>query len=296
MQIKEQNLGLMYGAMTYLMWGLFPIYFKLLGSVKSSEILANRIFWASVFLFLLIKFRKKGRNLKLILLNKKTTISLITAGFFVCSNWGIYIYAVNTDRILETSLGYFINPLMSMILGAIILKERLNKVGKISVFIVVIAISVQIYSLGKLPLISLMLPATFAIYGVIKKRLSVPTIEGLFVETCFLAIFAFLYIIIFGDVLRVNFGFSLNGLLLILSGLVTMVPLLTFNEAALRIKLITLGFLQYISPSISMLVAIFIYGEELSIYKLISFILIWFSLILVSLDAIIHLKKGEKCQ
>ncbi|MCI6988517.1 MAG: EamA family transporter RarD [Campylobacter sp.] len=294
MQIKEQNLGLIYGVMTYLMWGLFPIYFKLLNEVNSLEILASRIFWASAFLFLLIKLKKKSRNLKLILLNKKITISLIVAGIFVCSNWGIYIYAVNTDRILETSLGYFINPLMSMLLGAIILKERLSKVGKISVCIVVIAIAVQIYSLGKLPLISLTLPVTFAIYGVIKKRLSVPTIEGLFIETCFLSVFALFYIVIFGDVLRVNFGFSLNGLLLVSSGLVTMIPLLTFNEAALRIKLITLGFLQYISPSISMLVAIFIYGEELNIYKLISFLLIWFSLILVSTDGIIHFKKGEK--
>lgn len=281
----ETKIGLMTGISTFVMWGLFPIYFKLLQDLSAVEILAHRMFWSMIFVFLFILFSKKFHSLKRYLLNKKVVLTLTLSGIFVSLNWGIYIYAVNSNQVLEASLGYFINPLMYMILGAVFFKEIPSKLGKVAIFIVFLAILIQVVALGKLPLISILLPTLFAIYGLIKKKLMVPSLEGLFIETFLLSILAFCYILFIQNNGSGHFDFGKIGLLLTFSGFVTVLPLITFNIAATRLKFSTVGFLQYISPTMTTTLAIFLYKEEFSIYKLISFVLIWISIALVTIDS-----------
>ena len=289
---NSQTTALILGISTFVMWGVFPIYFKMLEHASALEVLAHRIIWSVVFLLIFIKYKNRIRNLQEIIHNKKTLKTLFITGLFIASNWGIYIYAVNSDQILESGLGYFINPLFSMLLGAIFLKERLNLAGKISVFLVFIAIAIQIYSLGKLPFISIILPASFAIYGLLKKKLSVPSMEGLFVETMLLFPFALLYGLFLCGSGSAEFGLNRFAPIFIFSGIVTVLPLITFNLAAQKLSLSTLGFMQYISPTMQILIAVFMYGENLDFYKIISFIIIWIGIAIVSIDNLKGAKNG----
>lgn len=285
MNSKNNLSGLIIGIITFVMWGFFPIYFKLIQNVSATEILAHRVIWACVFLFLLLRFLGRLKNVRRIVLVRKAFFMLMLSGAFIALNWGVYIWAINNGQILESSLGYFINPLMSMLLGALILKEHLNLVAKFSIFIVFCAVCIQIYALGSLPIISLILPASFAIYGLIKKKVVVPAMEGLFIETLAVSVVAFAYVGFLQSSGEGHFGLSLNGFLLFFSGVVTILPLITFNMAANRLRLSTLGFLQYISPTMQAILAVVIYGESLDSYKVISFVMIWLGILIVSIDA-----------
>ena len=284
---KEQK-GIAFALSTFFMWGVFPIYFKLLADVGAVQVLAHRILWSAIILFGLLYFSSKLRQVFRLLSIKKVALNLLASGVLISINWGVFIWAVERGQILETSLGYFINPLFSILLGAIFLKERLSKASKISLFIVVIAICVQIYDLGSLPFISLILPASFAFYGLIRKKVRVPSIHGLFVETMLTLPFALGFLLYLWSVGEARLDFDSTGFLLAFSGVVTILPLLTFNSAAKYLRLSTLGFFQYLSPSISFLVAIFLYNEPLGMLKLASFMLIWASL---AINIIYNLKK-----
>ena len=241
-----------------------------------------------MILFALLYFSSKLRQVFRLLSLKKVALNLLASGVLISINWGVFIWAVERGQILETSLGYFINPLFSILLGAIFLKERLSKASKISLFIVVIAICVQIYDLGSLPFISLILPASFAFYGLIRKKVRVPSTHGLFVETMLTLPFALGFLLYLWSVGEARLDFDSTGFLLAFSGVVTILPLLTFNSAAKYLRLSTLGFFQYLSPSISFLLAIFLYNEPLGMLKLASFVLIWASL---AINIIYNLKK-----
>lgn len=284
---KEQK-GIAFALSTFFMWGVFPIYFKLLADVGAVQVLAHRIVWSAIILFALLYFSGKLRQVFRLLSIKKVALNLLASGVLISINWGVFIWAVERGQILETSLGYFINPLFSILLGAIFLKERLSKASKISLFIVVIAICVQIYDLGSLPFISLILPASFAFYGLIRKKVRVPSIHGLFVETMLTLPFALGFLLYLWSVGEARLDFDSTGFLLAFSGVVTILPLLTFNSAAKYLRLSTLGFFQYLSPSISFLVAIFLYNEPLGMLKLASFVLIWASL---AINIFYNLKK-----
>ena len=284
---KEQK-GIAFALSTFFMWGVFPVYFKLLADVGAVQVLAHRILWSAIILFALLYFRGKLRQVFRLLSLKKVALNLLASGVLISINWGVFIWAVERGQILETSLGYFINPLFSILLGAIFLKERLSKASKISLFIVVIAICVQIYDLGSLPFISLILPASFAFYGLIRKKVRVPSTHGLFVETMLTLPFALGFLLYLWSVGEARLDFDSTGFLLAFSGVVTILPLLTFNSAAKYLRLSTLGFFQYLSPSISFLVAIFLYNEPLGMLKLASFMLIWASL---AINIIYNLKK-----
>ena len=284
---KEQK-GIAFALSTFFMWGVFPIYFKLLADVGAVQVLAHRILWSAIILFALLYFSSKLRQVFRLLSIKKVALNLLASGVLISINWGVYIWAVERGQILETSLGYFINPLFSILLGAIFLKERLSKASKISLFIVVIAICVQIYDLGSLPFISLILSASFAFYGLIRKKVRVPSTHGLFIETMLILPFAFGFLLYLWSVGEARLDFDSTGFLLAFSGVVTILPLLTFNSAAKYLRLSTLGFFQYLSPSISFLLAIFLYNEPLGMLKLASFVLIWASL---AINIIYNLKK-----
>lgn len=276
--------GFILALATFIMWGVFPVFFKFIQGISATEVLAHRIIWSSVILFIVLIVTKKLTSLKRIAKIKKVILTLAITGILIASNWGIFIYAINQNEILATSLGYFINPLFSILLGAIILKEELSWALKLSIFIVFIAIGVQIYALGKLPFISIMLPLSFALYGLLRKRLGVRTFEGLFIETMILSPFALIYLIYLGLVSNSEFGLNFNGIMLFLSGFITILPLLTFNASTKYLKLSTIGFLQYISPTLSMLIAVFVYNETLDLYKIISFVLIWISLAIAAIS------------
>lgn len=290
MQKNPNTLALITGIATFMMWGLFPIYFKLLENVPAIEVLAHRVVWSLLFLFMIIAYRKRIKNIIRYTGNKKLMRALFLTGVLIASNWGIYIYAVSTDRILYASLGYLINPLFSILLGAIFLKEKLSRPTKISICLVVAAIANEMYALGEIPFISLLLPGTFAIYGLLKKQIQIAAIDGLFFETMLIFPLAIIYL----SFLRISgngaFSFSKTGFLLAFSGIVTVLPLITFNFAAVHLKLQTIGFLQYISPIIAVLLAVFVYGEHLEMHKIISFAIILAGLAIVSLSGILRRK------
>lgn len=289
--MDKNKSGLLLGILTFVLWGISPIYFKFLDGVGSIEILAHRIIWSAVILFFILKFQKKLRSVRRLLRIRNLVIYLFCTSVFMTANWGIFIYAINKNQILETSLGYFIGPIISILLGAIVLKEKLNLILKISVLIVFIAICIQIYTLGKLPMVSLLLPLFLSLYGLFRKRVSVPTFEGLFIETLLISPIALIYIVFLASSSNISFGFNMTGFLLILSGLITVIPLLTFTAATKYLKLSTMGFLQYLSPTLSLFVAVFIYDESLDKYKIISFTLIWISLVLASFSRIKRVRR-----
>ena len=285
--------GFILALATFIMWGVFPIFFKFIEGIAATEVLAHRIIWSALILLVILIITKRLNSVKRIAKIKKVTLTLAITGALIASNWGVFIYAINQNEILATSLGYFINPLFSILLGAIILKEELSPALKLSIFIVFIAIGVQIYAIGNLPLISIILPLSFALYGLLRKRLGVRTFEGLFIETMILAPFALLYVIYLTINNSGEFGMNFNGIMLFLSGFVTILPLLTFNASTKYLKLSTIGFLQYISPTLSMIIAVFIYNETLDFYKIISFALIWISLAIATISNL-RRKNGTK--
>lgn len=290
MQKNPNTLALITGIATFMMWGLFPIYFKLLENVPAIEVLAHRVVWSLLFLFMIIVYRKRIKNIIRYTGNKKLMRALFLTGVLIASNWGIYIYAVSTDRILYASLGYLINPLFSILLGAIFLKEKLSRPTKISICLVVAAIANEMYALGEIPFISLLLPGTFAIYGLLKKQIQIAAIDGLFFETMLIFPLAIIYLSFLGISGNGAFSFSKTGFLLAFSGIVTVLPLITFNFAAVHLKLQTIGFLQYINPIIAVLLAVFVYGEHLEMHKIISFAIILAGLAIVSLSGILRRK------
>lgn len=276
--------GFILALATFIMWGVFPIFFKFIEGIAAIEVLAHRIIWSALILLVILIITKRLNSVKRIAKIKKVTLTLAITGALIASNWGVFIYAINQNEILATSLGYFINPLFSILLGAIILKEELSPALKLSIFIVFIAIGVQIYAIGNLPLISIILPLSFALYGLLRKKLGVRTFEGLFIETIILTPFALLYLLYLTINNSGEFGINFNGIMLFLSGFVTILPLLTFNASTKYLKLSTIGFLQYISPTLSMIIAVFIYNETLDFYKIISFALIWISLAIATIS------------
>jgi len=283
---NDRAKGLMLAFVTFFMWGVFPIFFKLIKDVDAVQILAHRVVWSFLLLLVFLCFMHRLKNVARLLSTPKIALTLLCTGLLISTNWGIYIYAVNSDQILATSLGYFINPLFSVLLGALFLRERLSAAAKFSLLLAFAAIGVQIYALGRLPIISLVLPLSFAFYGLIRKKVKVPSFEGLFCETALMLLPALAFLIYCALKGSGAFGFSASGALLFASGLITILPLLTFAVSTQHLPLSTIGFMQYISPSMSMLIAVFIYGEELETYKILSFSLIWFGLAVVGLDGL----------
>lgn len=288
---NETKAGMIYGLSAFILWGLFPIYFKQLYELGFAEIVAHRIIWSVLFLYILLKFSKKLSAAKQFFTNKKTAFLLFASGVLIALNWSIYIYAVSIDKIVDASLGYFINPLITMLLGVIVLKEKISNTGKFAIFIVFLAISIQIYDVGGLPFISVVLPLSFAIYSLVRKRIKIPSLEGLFVETTMVMPIAIAALFFIAKSGQSHFDFSWFGLFITLCGPLTVIPLLLFNSAALRINLSTIGYMQYISPSLQLLIAVFVYNEPINTAKISSFVLIWIALGVVSIDGIYKKKK-----
>lgn len=286
--------GVLLAIAAYTMWGVAPIYFKALGNVPALEILSHRIVWSVLLLALLIHFTQGWTRFKQVITQKKRTFLLLCSATLVAINWLIFIWAVNSEMMLEASLGYYINPLFNVILGMLFLQERLRKLQWLAVALAATGVFIELFAFGSIPYVAFALAISFGIYGLLRKKINIDAQTGLFVETLFLFPVAAIYLLAIDTPTSNmwNNSMSLNTLL-IAAGIVTTAPLLCFTAAATRLKLSTLGFFQYIGPSLMFLLAITVYGEPLTEAKMITFSFIWMALILFSLDGLKHHKRQK---
>ncbi|MGN1402616.1 MAG: EamA family transporter RarD [Bacillus sp. (in: firmicutes)] len=290
MESNKEMQGIVYGAVSYMIWGIVPIYWKFLDHMNAGEILIHRVIWAFfLMLFLLVSIRKwdefKG-YCREIWVNKKKFWALFAASILVSANWGSFIWAVNAGRILDTSLGYYINPLVSVLLGVTVLKEKLTKAQIISVILAGIGVAVLTFHLGQLPWVSLFLALSFGLYGLVKVMVKADAAIGLTLETMMvtpIALVGLVYFLFSGQSTLVS---STDLFLLIGGGLFTALPLLLFAMGAKHIPLSMLGFLQYIAPTLSLLIGVFIYHEEFTVAHGIAFGFIWSGLLLYSISQV----------
>ncbi|GGI93619.1 transporter [Shewanella hanedai] len=283
---SEQNKGIASAICAYTLWGFAPLYFKLLGDVPAPEILIHRVIWSFVFVtFLMMMFGGFSR-LRQVLKRPKQLIILTITSILIAGNWLLFIWSVNNDHMLDASLGYFINPLINVILGMVFLSERLRKLQWLAVALAATGVLVQVISFGSIPLVSLGLACSFGLYGLLRKKVNVDAKTGLLVETAILFPVALIFLFAnFGDSLThlMNNDLSLN-LLLMAAGIVTTIPLLCFAAAAVRIPLSMLGFFQYIGPSIMFIMAITLFNEPFDLEKGITFAFIWSALVIFTID------------
>lgn len=284
---RDTQKGFGYTLIAFLTWGVLPIYWKWLKMVPAWEILAHRIFWSFIFVVIILAYRKKLR-LKKWLTNAKALKTLTITALLIGSNWGVYIYAVNADRIVEASLGYYITPLVNVGLGMILLKERLDLMKKTALLLAATAVIYLTIDYGKFPWLSLFLAFSFGFYGLLKKTSGIEALPALAIETLILAPVALLFI---GTKWIDNTGYLFNSstttnILLIATGIVTTLPLLWFALGAQRIPLTSVGFMQYIGPSIMLLIGILVYNEPFQYEQIIAFSLIWIALVFYSLSMI----------
>lgn len=292
--LSQEVQGYIYAILAFSFWGLVPIYFKLISTVSPTEVLAHRIIWSVVLLFGIVLASKQFGAFKLIIKDVSKVKYLILSSLLVSTNWLVFIWAVSNNMITESSLGYYINPLVNFMLGIVFFKDRPSFWQKIAIGLAFLAIVYQVISIGSVPIVSLALAFSFAFYGLIRKKVNLPSVSGLYIETLILfpiALLYFSYLISTGDN---AFVLPLNGVsyLLLLAGIITVIPLLWFNAAATKISLIHIGFFQYIGPTVSFLLAIFVYHEPLSKEKLVTFVLIWIALLIFSVDA--YFKKDRE--
>lgn len=285
---NETRSGVISAICAYLLWGLAPIYFKLISDVSPDEIMVHRIVWSCFLLFFIVIFSKKWLPLISIIKQPKILLKLTITASFLGVNWFMFIWAVNNDHLLDASLGYFINPLFSVALAVMFLGERLRKWQILAVVLAIVGVLIQLIYVGSVPIISLALAGTFGMYGLLRKKLPIDSFIGLLIESALMLPIALIYWQFFLNSETSNLlsnSMSLNAILLC-AGVVTTAPLLCFTAAAKRLTLSTVGFFQYIGPSIMFLLATAYYHEELVIEKLITFAFIWTALFIYSLDSL----------
>ncbi len=292
----DYSIGVFYAILCYLAWGMFPLFWKQLSHVDAVQVLSHRILWSFVFVGLIVFLTKRRKQLA-ILKKKRTWLLLSITSVLIATNWVVYIYAVNTGHIVESSFGYYINPLMNVVLGVFVLKERLPKLQIIALIFAFIGIVIIRLYLGRLPIISLVLATSFALYGLFRKIANIEPMTALLVETILLTPFAFGWILFNNTNGTGAFGAdTTTSFLLITGGIITAIPLLWFGIAAQKIPLSAIGFIQYLSPTAQLLLGIFIYKEQFSAYHLIGFGFVWLGLIFFSINIYSNISKGNKAK
>ena len=285
----------MCGAIAYGLWGLFPLYFALLDSVSPIEVVAHRVVWSLVFLAFVLLVIRGWRNLVRTMRSKPTFGLLALAAVFLSINWGVYVWAVQSNLVVEASLGYFINPLVSVGLGVVILRERLRHLQWAAVGIAIVAVIVLAVAMGHPPWISLVLATSFGIYGLLKKVADVGSVASLTIETIVLTPVALMIILI--ELQGGHAGLIQDGpgttALLVLLGPVTAIPLLAFGAAATRIPLSSLGLMQFLTPTLAFITAITIFHESMTTGRWLGFIIVWLALGLFGFDLVRHSRSGN---
>ncbi|WP_332645434.1 EamA family transporter RarD [Lysinibacillus sp. 54212] len=295
--MTEQQKGMVFAFLSYAIWGIFPMFWKLLQHVDSMELLAGRIIWSFVFttIFVLIIGQLKYLRQDLLFLwrNKKQFFSLIAASFFISINWFTYIWAVTHDHVLESSMGYYINPLISVLFGMLFFKEKLSRATILSVIMASLGVLIIAVNYGQVPWTSLLLALSFGIYGVLKKKIELDATRGLAIETLFILPFALIYMLYLygkGTVAFLHIDITTDVLILV-SGILTAIPLVLFAKGAQKIPLYLMGFIQYVSPSITFVLGVFLYKEPFSNIDLLAFSCIWIALLIFSLSKLIEARK-----
>lgn len=297
-QQQRTRQGILLAVGAYTMWGIAPIYFKSLSEVSPLEILSHRVVWSFFLLAFLLHLGRSWRNVGDTLTSKPKMTYLVATSLLVGVNWLIFIWAVNANHMLDASLGYYINPLINVVLGMIFLGERLRKLQWFAVGLAAIGVLIQIVAFGSIPVVAIALAFSFGFYGLLRKKVSLEAQTGLFIETLVMLPAAAIYLLFIADSATSDLAanpISLN-LLLIAAGIVTTLPLLCFTGAATRLKLSTLGFFQYIGPSLMFLLAVLIYGEAFTTDKAVTFAFIWGALVIFSFDGLRHNKKSKRTQ
>jgi chloramphenicol-sensitive protein RarD len=287
--------GIIYGTAAFALWGFFPIYWKALHEAQAAEILAHRMAWSLVFVLFLLAWHRRWQWIRLAIRTPRILVTFLATGSILAVNWFVYIWAVNAGYIVETSLGYFINPLVNVLLGFIFLGERL-RIGQAGA--VAIALGGVLYltiSYGALPWIALTLAFSFGFYGLLRKTAALNALEGLTLETALLFFPAVGYLLFLewqGTAVFGHAGWRIT-LLLLFSGVATALPLLLFAMGARRVRLATMGILQYLAPSLQFLIGVYIYGESFSRDRMIGFSLIWIAVLVYSLEAIVLARRAS---
>lgn len=284
--MENYKQGIFFGLAAYVLWGILPVYWKALELVSPFEILSSRFMWSCVFVFLLIIFQKKwplfAKEVKQVFSNVKTGAAMVAAGITISFNWGTFIWAVNNGHIVETSMGYYISPLVSILFAVVFLRERLDKMQLAAITCAFIGVASMVYSFGKIPWVSLTLAFTFALYGLLKKILPVSALTSIMLETLLITPLALVYEY---SLWQQGVSFYASGNLQVImmltgAGVVTAIPLLLFTAGARMLPLKIIGFLQYISPTLTLLIGVFVYNEAFTASHLLAFGWIWAALLL----------------
>ena len=278
--------GIKYGIAAYTAWGVLPVFWKALKQVAPSEILAHRIVWSFIFVAIIVSVTGGWRNIRLVLQTKTNRWGIILGASLISVNWFVYIWAVNSNHIVEASLGYYINPLFTVFLGVVVLKERMDFGQLVSLVLAFTGVVILTVQYGRIPWVAILLAVSFGLYSLVKKTFKIDTLPGLALETMAvlpvaLAYLSYLQYIGVGSMGKVALEVNV---LVVCSGIITATPLLWFAQAAKRVPLSTLGFIQYLSPSISLVLGVFVYGESFSKVDIVSFGLIWTALALYSVS------------
>ena len=298
--MATQKKGIIFALFAYLIWGVFPIFWKQLSAVNSLEVLMSRVIWAFVFttLFLIIIGQRKQLwvDLKSLMQQKGQLVRLFFASLFISINWFVFIWAVANGQILQSSLGYYINPLILVLFGVIFFKEKLESFTIVALLIATIGVLVLTISYGQVPWVALILAVTFAIYGVLKKKITLDATRGLAIETLFIVPFAligYLYLVFKTEVAFINSGIEVS-LYLMLGGILTAIPLVLFAKGAQAVPLYLMGFAQFIAPTISFLIGVFMYNEPFTKVELTAFSCIWIAVLIFSSFKMLQTRKLMK--
>jgi chloramphenicol-sensitive protein RarD len=292
---RDERSALIAGFAAFATWGLIPVYWKLLKTVSAPEILAHRCVWTTIFLIVLLTWQRRWPELRDAARSRRTLLYCLASGLSLSINWLFFIWAVNAGRVIETSLGYFMTPLINVLFGAIFLRERLTRWQLVSVLLALAGVLNLTLGYGKFPWVAIVLCVSFGIYGLLRKKSGTRPIPGLFLETTLLTPIALLYLLnlqregglIFGPV---SWSFAL---LLISTGIVTGLPLVWFGHAARHLRLTTIGFLQYLAPSGSFFLGVFLYHEPFTRAHLITFTFIWTALAIFTVEAVWRWRAGR---
>lgn len=280
---KSARMGVLAMIGACLIWGLSPLYYRLLSHVAPADILAHRTFWSMIFFVIVLALQRRLPVLGAALRDRGQILWLLLAAIMISINWFLFIYAIQIDRVTETSLGYYIFPLVSVLLGLVIFGEKLSAVQWLAVALACVAVATLTLGLGKAPLISLVLATTFGVYGVLKKRVSTGPVVSVTAEVCVIAPLSLTWLVFFA---QTGMPDTRTLALLIFSGPITAVPLILFSFAARRVRLATLGLLQYMNPTIQFLLAAAVLGEPMGLAHAVAFPLIWLALAIYSWSAI----------
>lgn len=291
--MPDPRRGLLLGVAAYVLWGLFPLYWPLLEPAGAIEILAHRVIWSCLTMLLLVVLVRRTPQLREIWRVRRVRVLLTLAAAVISVNWATYIWGVNNGRVVETSLGYFINPLVTVMMGVLILRERLRPLQWVAMGIATGAVVVLTFDYGRLPYVALVLAFTFGSYGLCKKTANVGAVESLTFETAVIAPVALTYVVWLGAAGSSSFGSHGSGhaLLFVTTGIVTAVPLICFGAAATRVSMVSLGLLQYLAPILQFGLGVFWFHEDMPAGRWVGFVLVWIALAIFTVEAINHRRR-----